>query len=297
MRATVARAEGVRMAQRKGVSVRQRRVSGELRALREARGLSCKEVANALGCSESKISRMETGDRGLYADDVAAIMGYLQAPAKLRQELLALVRNGEARNWHEIHGKLPTNWKDLIKFESQVSAIYNYEPLFVPGLAQTSEYARAVIHGPNEALSEDEVDALVAARMSRQVVLGRSSAPQLQLMVEETVLRRTMGDSIMMYGQLQHLLAMTARRNVTLQVVPFDVESAIATQGSVLILDFPDQPTLAYEETRTTSTFLEDEEHIARARLAWQKLHAVALSPEDSTRLIADIAGTLRSMT
>ncbi len=281
------------MARRKGVSVRQRRVSAELRSYREKRKLSCKDVAEALGCSESKISRMETGERGLYADDVAAVLGLLRVSGQARQELLALVRAGEERNWHEIHGKLPTNWKDLIKFESQASVVRNYQPLVVPGLAQTPEYARAVIHGLNEALTATEVDALVTTRMSRQVVLGRSDAPHAQLLLEETVLRRTMGDPVMMYGQLQHLLAMAARRNVTLRVVPFDVETAIATQGSLLILEFPDQPTITYEETRAASTFLEDEEHITRTRLAWNKLSAVALSEEDSRRLIAQIAGTL----
>jgi transcriptional regulator with XRE-family HTH domain len=285
------------MAKRKGISVRQRRVSRELRTLREQRGMSCKDVAEALDCSESKISRMETGDRGLYADDVAAVLGYLRAPGKLRQELLELVRGGEARNWHEIHGKLPTNWKDLIQLESEATGIYTYQPLVVPGLVQTSDYARAVIKGLNEDLSEDEVDALVAARMSRQVVLGRPKAPHLQLLTEEMVLRRTMGDSIMMYGQLQQLLAVSARRNITLQIVPFDAEPAIATQGSLLILEFPDQPSIAYEETRAASTFLEDDEHIARTKLAWQKLRTAALSLEDSTRLIADIAGKLRSET
>src|SRR6266536_3557046 len=218
------------MAKRKGISVRQRRVSRELRALREERGLSCKDVANALDCSESKISRMETGDRGLYADDVAAVLGYLQAPGKLRHELLDLVRNGEARNWHEIHGKLPTNWKDLIQFEAEASAIHSYEPLLIPGLAQTPDYARALIQGLNESLAQPDVDALVKARMSRQVVLSRSNAPRLHLMVEEMVLRRTMGDSIMMQGQLQHLLGAAARRNVILQVVAFDAEPAIAVQ-------------------------------------------------------------------
>ena len=74
--------KGNGMARRKGVSVRQRRVSRELRSLREERGLSCKDVALALGCSESKVSRMETGERGLYADDVAAILGFLRSPAK-----------------------------------------------------------------------------------------------------------------------------------------------------------------------------------------------------------------------
>ena len=283
------------MAKRKGISVRQRRVSRELRALRELRGMSCKDVAEALDCSESKISRMETGDRGLYADDVAAVLGYLRAPGKLRQELLDLVRNGEARNWHEIHGKLPTNWKELIDLEAEASAIYSYEPLLIPGLAQTADYARALIKGSNESLAEPEVDALIRARMSRQVVLGRARAPQLQLMFEEMVLRRTMGDPAMMYGQLQHLLATAARRNVTLQVVPFDVAATAALQGSLLILEFSDQPTIAHEETRGTTTFLEDDDHIARTKLAWQKLRTAALSPEDSTRLIADIAGKLRS--
>jgi hypothetical protein len=116
-------------------------------------------------------------------------------------------------------------------------------------------------------------------------------------MLEEMVLHRMMGDPDMMYGQLQHLLAVSARRNVLIQVLPFGAESAVATQGSLIVVEFLDQPALVVEETRSTSTFLEDEEHIARARLAWQKLHAAALSPEDSTRLIADIAGKLRSTT
>jgi transcriptional regulator with XRE-family HTH domain len=283
------------MARRKGISVRQRRVSAELRSLRERRELSCMAVAKALGCSESKISRMETGERGLYADDVAAILGFLQAPPKLRQQLLDLVRTSEQRNWHEIHGKLPTNWKDLIKFESQASDLYDYEPLVVPGLVQTPEYARALIRGLNEALPDDEVDGLVTVRMSRSLVLGRSGAPHAHLLLEETVLRRTMEDPVVMYGQLQHLLAMGARRNVTLRVVPFGVVPAIVTQGSLIIIEFSDQPTLVFEETRSTSTFLEDEEPIARTKLAWQKLSAAALSEEDSQRLIADIAGKLRS--
>lgn len=237
---------------------------------------------------------METGQRGLFADDVAAILGYLQAPSKLRQELLDLVRHGQERNWHAIHGKLPNNWQDLIEFERGATAIYSYEPLLIPGLAQTADYARSLICGLNQTLPVVEVDALVAARMGRQVILGRPRAPQLHLMVEAMVLRRQMGDPAMMYGQLQHLLAITARRNVTIQVVPFDAAPTIATQGSLLILESSDD-TLVYEETRATSTFLEDPEHVARTRLAWKKLRAVALSPEDSVRLIAGIVGKLRS--
>lgn len=236
---------------------------------------------------------METGERGLYADDVAAVLGFLRVPGQVRQELLDLVRTGVERNWHEIHGKLPNNWKALIKFESQASALYNYESLVVPGLAQTPEYARAAIPGLSEALSNTDIDTLVSARMSRQLVLSRSNSPHAHLLLEEMVLRRRMGDPVMMYGQLQHLLSTSTRRNVSVRVVPFDAGAAIASQGPLLILEFPDQPALAYEETRSTSTFLEDEEHIARTKVVWKKLFAAALSEEDSRRLIAEIAGTL----
>lgn len=285
------------MAKRKGISVRQRHVSRELRALREIRGLSCKDVALALDCSESKISRMETGERGLYADDVAAVLGFLRAPGKLRQDLVELVRTGEAKNWHEIHGKLPSNWKELVAFERDATAIYSYEPLLVPGLVQTTDYIRTLIQVANQDLSELESNALVEARLRRQVALGRSNAPHLNLMFEEMVLRRTMGDPVMMYGQLQHLLAVAARRNVTLQVVPFDVETPVAISGSLLIIETSDQLTLAFEETQGTSTFIEEEEYISRVKLAWQKLRAVAVSPDDSARLIADVADKLRSKT
>ncbi|MBB5955059.1 transcriptional regulator with XRE-family HTH domain [Saccharothrix tamanrassetensis] len=273
---------------RKGASVRQRRVSTELRALRLARGLSCAEVADAIGCSESKISRMETANRGLYADEVAAILGFLQAPPKLRQELVALVRAGEDRNWHAIHGKLPNNWKNLIDFEGQAEALYNYEPLVIPGLAQTADYARAVIKGTDGRLSDGEVDGLVAARMSRQVILGRVD---IHLLIDETVLRRAFGDPPMLRAQLQHLVALASRSTVAIQIVPFDTVAHPGVEGSFLQLEFADQPSLLYVESRNTSTFLEEEIYLEGARDAWRALRTLAMSQEESVGLIARLAG------
>ncbi|WP_158845303.1 helix-turn-helix domain-containing protein [Saccharothrix deserti] len=275
---------------RKGASVRQRRVSTELRALRLARGLSCAEVANAIGCSESKISRMETGNRGLRADEVAAILGYLRAPAGLRQELVDLVRAGEHRNWHAIHGKLPSNWKDLIGFEAEATALYNYEPLVIPGLAQTPEYCRTIIRGVNGDLSDAELDALVATRMGRQVALGRA---EVHLLIDETVLRRDLGDPAMMRTQLRHLMAIGGRANILIRVVPFGTVAHPGLEGSFLRLEFADQPSLVYIESRSTSTFLEEERHIESARLAWQRLCALAISPDESAGLIAKLIGNL----
>jgi transcriptional regulator with XRE-family HTH domain len=281
------------MSRRKGISIRQRRVSGELRTLREKRSLSCKDVAAALDCSESKISRMETGERGLYADDVAAILGFLRAPADLRHELLALVRDGEERNWHEIHGKLPTNWKDLIRFENDATAIYNYEPVLIPGLAQTPDYSRAIIHRTEPSLSEIEVETLVAARMTRQIILSRRQAPNVQLIVDETVLQRPVGAPGMLRAQLRHLLTLGERPKVTVQVVPFAIGAHPGLAGPLVLLEFANEPTLAYAETRAASSFLEEDEHICGVKVAWRGIRAVALSPEDSARLITSAIGKL----
>lgn len=283
------------MARRKGISIRQRRVSAELRAWRIKRGMSCKEVAKALGWSESKVSRMETGERGLYADDVAAVLGLLRVPAEIRHELMSLVRSQNERNWHEIGGA-PTSrlLRDLKHFESVATAIYNFEPLLLPGLVQTAEYARTLMRKASFTRTAQEIENMVAVRMNRQRVLDSVDPPRLSLIIEEMALRRTMDDAAMMIGQLQHLLAASARRHIGIQVLPFDAEAAIAMQGPLIILECPDQPTLCYEDGRTTATFLEEEEFTGRARLAWKRLSAAAHSEEDSRQLIGEFANQLR---
>ncbi|WP_326567833.1 helix-turn-helix transcriptional regulator [Amycolatopsis rhabdoformis] len=275
----------------KRTSVRQRRVSAELRALRIKANLTCRQVSEGLGFSESKISRMETGDRGLYVDDVSAILGFLHAPSDKRQELLTLLREGEQRNWHETNGPLPPNWKDLIRFEETASVISNFETMVVPGLAQIPEYSRALIHGVNSQLSEHEVERLLAARASRQVIVSRRNAPAVHLLVEEMVLRRSVGGPEIMAAQLEHLLRLSRRSNVTIQVVPFAATPHPGLTGPFVVLEFVDEPALAYVESRGTSSFLEEPDLVGSVRLAWRELRAIAMSPEDSSRLIADTIG------
>jgi hypothetical protein len=239
---------------------------------------------------------METGERGLYPDDVAAILGFLCVPAEIRQDLLDLVRTGDERNWHEI-GSAPLSrmLRDLMRFESEATTINNFEPLLMPGLVQTAEYARALMRSAAPTWGEHEIESMVAVRMNRQRVLDQINPPHLNLIIEEMVLRRTMDDPRMMAGQLHHLLAASARRHVGVRVLPFDTEAAIAAQGSLIMLDCPEQPTLCFEESRTTAAFLEEEEFIGRARLVWKRLSAAARSEEDSRQLIAELAGKLRS--
>jgi transcriptional regulator with XRE-family HTH domain len=122
-------------------SVRSRQVSALLRRLREELGLSVVEVAKALGMSPSKISRIETGSRGLRVEDVAAMLGHYKVPEHERIRILDQVRKAEERGWWESQGLgLPQLWQALI----------NFEPLMVPGLLQTAEYSELIISSPNK---------------------------------------------------------------------------------------------------------------------------------------------------
>src|SRR2546423_14256996 len=106
---------------------------------------------------------MGTGDRGLYVDGVAALLGLFRVPAKRREELLDLVRNGSDPNWWHIKAlDIPSDWRDLMSLESEATAILNFESLVVPGLLQTDEYATALLLGISAEVTESSVTNLVA---------------------------------------------------------------------------------------------------------------------------------------
>lgn len=275
------------MARRPGVPVRQRRVSTELRELRKKAGLTCADVARALGTSITKVSRMETGARGLYVDDVAAMLGLYHVPARRREEILDLVRNGGEPNWWQLKPTdLPTEWRDLIALENDAVTITNFEPLVIPGLLQTPEYATALISGTKEGLSENEVNKLVATRMGRQALLTKRNAPTLLAIIDEMVLRRPIGAPGMMQRQLQHLIASAQRPNITLQVVPFAAGATPALSGPLVVLDLADGRSVIHLEAQRAGAFLSEESHIRAIKLAIHRLRAVALAPEESARLI-----------
>jgi transcriptional regulator with XRE-family HTH domain len=270
--------------------VRQRRVSTELRELRKKAGLTCADVARALGTSITKVSRMETGDRGLYVDDVAAMLGLYHVPARRREEILDLVRNGGEPNWWQLKPTdLPTEWRDLIALENDAITITNFEPLVIPGLLQTPEYATALISGTNYELSEGEVNRLVATRMGRQPLLAKRNAPSLIALIDEIALRRPVGDPGVMDRQRQHLVASAQRPNITLQIVPFEAGATPGLEGPIVILDLADGRSVIHLETRRAGTFLSEEPHVRATKLAAQRLRAQALAPEESIRLIAGI--------
>jgi transcriptional regulator with XRE-family HTH domain len=269
-------------------------VAGELRRLRARSGHSCATVGTALGISASKISRIETGRIGLQADEVAALLGFYQVAKPAREDLLELLRRAAEPGWWQVQGsRLPELWQELIDFERSATAIVNYEPLLIPGLLQTADYAGALIAAANPALSEDEVETRVAARTTRQALLGRLRPPRLLALVEEGVLRRVVGDPGLMRRQVRHLEDAATRSNVTVQVVPTVAGAHPGLGGPFVILEFDGDPTLVYLENRRGSAILEEEDDIAEATMALRHLQRIALSSDDSLALLAEVAREL----
>lgn len=266
-------------------------MSAELRELRQRSGLRAEDVARSLGFSMSKLSRMEHGHRGLHADDVCALLGLYRVPAQRRDELLSLVRSGSDRNWWQAgDSDLSPNWRDLMRFEAEATAIYNWEPLVIPGLLQTAEYAEAVIRGTKHNVPDAEIRKFVDARISRQAVLSGCAAPDVLMLLDEMALRRPVGPPSVLPRQLEHLAHVARRSNVTVQVVPFASGSHPGIEGAYVLLEFPKHRTLVYNEFANNEVFLEEPEQIAIAKVALRRLRELALSPEDSAGLIARLA-------
>lgn len=271
------------------MTVRSRQVSGELRRLRKQAGLTSDEAAKRLGISQSKISRMENGQAGLHADEVAALLGVYHTDAGNRERLLGLVREAEQSGLVAMHGEnLPEQWQALIDWESRAAALRNYEPLGVPGLLQTSDYARAIIQGTEiNQLTDTKLDERVSARLGRQGILSRALPPELHVVLHEPVLHLPVGSREVMAGQLRALLEFARRPRVTIQVVPMIAGPHPGLEGPFVVLDFAADPTLVYLENRAVSIFLEDERQIESYRLAWRAILAKALPERRSLEVIA----------
>src|SRR5205807_1261853 len=159
----------------------------------------------------------------------------------------------------------------------------------IPGLLQTPEYARALVLGMDQELPEKTTELLVHARLSRQTMLSRRDAPELDVILYEIALRCPIGEPGVMRRQLQHLLMCSGRRNITIRVLPFAAGAQPGLRGPFLILDFPDQPSLVFLEHRGNTSFLEEDVHVRRARMDWQRLTTLALSQDESARMISTI--------
>jgi transcriptional regulator with XRE-family HTH domain len=273
-------------------TVRLRRLAAELRSLRASSGLTRDEVVERTGINVATMYRIEHARVRPQTRTLRTLLDLYGVERDQQGELVALLRDARERGWlHAYQSELPEQYMTFIGFEGEARSSWNYESLFVPGLLQTEDYARAVITGTLPFASREEVERRVEVRMERREVLRNENPLELWGIVDEAALRRQVGGHTIMRAQLRQLLEATELSNVTLQVIPFDAGAHAGMADSFVFLQFAEEaiPDVVSVETMAGELFLEAESDIRRYKLVFEHLRAVAASPDASRSLIASI--------
>ena len=278
-----------------GPTVRLRRLGMELRALREAAALNSQQAADELGCSQSKISRVETGKSPVSVRDVRDLLGlYGVTDEEQRERLLGLARESRQRGWWAEFGSwLPSGFDTYAGMEAAAASVRAYQAQLVHGLLQTEDYARALLRALRTEDTRESVEKLVEFRMARQAQLTRDKNPlRLWVILEEEVLKRPIGGLAVMQVQLQRLLEAAEEPAITIQVLPTARGAHAGLDGSFSIFEFPDpgDRDVAYVGGPVGTVFIEKLEDVRRFATRFDHLRAAALDIGESADLIARTA-------
>jgi transcriptional regulator with XRE-family HTH domain len=274
-------------------TVRLRRLAAELRKLRSSAGLTQDEVGERTGINVATLYRIEHARVRPQTRTLRTLLDLYGVDEQQQADLVALLRDARQRGWlHAYQSELPEQYTTYIGFEGEASSVWNYESLFIPGLLQTEDYARAVIRAVLPWASRDEVERRVEVRMERQDVLRNDNPLELWVIMDEAALRRQVGGRPVMQAQLGHLIEAADLPNVTFQVIPFDVGAHAGMPGSFVFMQFGEAaiPDVVYIDSMAGDLFLEADADVRRYRLVFEHLRAVAVSPDESRSLVAALA-------
>ena len=276
--------------------MRRRRLAAELRAIRESKGKSGDAVAAALKWSASKISRYERARTGLRPREVERLLDYYEITGPRRALLLGARRGRGAEGLVGRIRRQPfRDYQQFIGLEHEATSMAIWHVDVVPGLLQTEVYARHIISSYSrvEPIPPGMIGRLVNVRMRRQQILSREDR-QLSVVLDESVLKRRIGDDSVMYEQLRRLAREAERPNLTLQILPLDAQHTVFGEsfvifGFVVDSDAMLQEVVSTEHMRTGFT-LEGERETYLHRIAFQMLGDAALDPAASRALILETA-------
>ncbi|PKW14118.1 helix-turn-helix domain-containing protein [Saccharopolyspora spinosa] len=273
-------------------SARARGLGAELRQLRNQSGYKQEEVGKRLGLSKATMSRIENGTKTVTEADVSAILAILGVTGEDRNRLLKLAREQDQPGWWEtgIPG-LPKQLTGLLEFERDASLIRCLDMILVPGLLQTSDYARAVMRGSG--VEPADIETRVAIRIGRQEILTKPNGVAFRSFVDAGVLRRVVGGPRVMAEQLRYVAKIAKRRNMMIQVIPEEVAAHPGLEGSFVLLEFPKARPIVHLEQRRLGAFLDEPADVADYANVLDTLQRVAMSPADSAKLIAARADEL----
>jgi Predicted transcriptional regulator with C-terminal CBS domains len=252
------------------------RFGRELARMRKSAGLSQVALSKHLGCSASLIAHIEIAARNPTADFAKrcdAFFGTEDRFARLQRDIAS---PATGPSWY-------MRWSTEV--EPRARVLRSWDPLVVPGLLQTEDYARAMFVG-GLAKTTDEVEKLVTARLRRQAVVEREDPPVIWALIEEGVLHRKIGGPQVMCGQLDHLIALARRPNVTIQVVPEETECTVGYTSGFILAELPDSPTVVSVESLERGVVSSEHDFVCHVWDRYDKLRAEAYrAPESLNRI------------
>jgi transcriptional regulator with XRE-family HTH domain len=274
-------------------TVRRRELGALLRALRNEKGLTVEQVAERLLCSPSKVSRMETGHGPATLRDIRDLCGlYGVTDEAERDRMTRLAVEGKQQGWWQPY-ELP--YSTYVGLEEEATSIMTYHSGVVPGLLQTSDYARAVHEGGLPRLEPEVIELRIEERVKRRQLLARDEPPRLELVLDEAVLHRVVGGPLVMFGQLGSIIDVSGRPNVTVQILPYDTGAHPALESDFTVIEFAGPaPSVVYVEGLVGQIYLDRPQDADRYIEVFERLCAIALSPKDSIGLITKVRKTYK---
>ncbi|GAA4914547.1 helix-turn-helix protein [Stackebrandtia albiflava] len=278
------------MSQSQGPTVRRRIVASELRRLRLIAAMKQQDVAAAVDIDPSALSRYEQAKSSMTVHVAARLFDLYGVEDAQRDALLDLVKGSRRRGWLKGYtGVVPEWFEGLVALERDASAIHEFAIHVLPGLVQTEEYARAVLRAGARA---DRVEEHLALRLKRTELLNDETAPEYWVIICESAMRCLVGGTETLRGQLEHLLVLSQRPNVTIQVLPssYGAHRSMTNPFSILRFALAPHYRVAYLDYLTGSLYMDDPGEVEQYDGAFKHLIKASLSETESRTLIKTIA-------
>jgi hypothetical protein len=279
------------MMARPSPTVRARRLASELAQRRQAASMTLEAASAATRGEVSPVTfqRAERGTRIPRPGDLRLMLAAYGTPPAEVEWLVTLAREAKQRGWwHPYQESIRPSFTPYIGFETEATAIKEYASELVPGLLQTEAYYRAVLAANPPAADAGQVIALRKERQAR----FQEQDWSYRAVLNEAVVRRPAGGVGVMRDQLDHLLELAGRPNVTIQVIPFAAGAHPAMAGSFTLLQFQEVRDIAFVEHQAGSLYLDEGDETPYVRM-YEDLTGMASSPADSAAFIRDVRASL----
>ena len=273
------------------------RLAVELRRLRDRAGLSGRQLAERIGISQSKVSRIESGLTVPSSPEVAAWAGAVKASGA-QIDLLTVLTDAvytEVHPWNTALREQIHLQDEIREIENRSRAKLTYEPSLVPGLLQTAEYARRVFTMFDPAYAEQDIPAVVAGRLDRQVALF-DPAQRFAFLITEGALRWRVGPTPVLLSQLDRIASLSTLENVSVGLIPHAVPALIHAPHGFVIFESIDRDAdaLVMVETVHANLTINDSLHVALYRRQWSLLEKMAVFGDAAREMLAVIAAGIR---